>query len=321
MKPNSSADSAIQINLELLKTLPLPEYSDDANKADYGKLLLVAGSRRLPGAAILAARAALRGGCGTVRVAAPESVASAIGIAVPELMVLPMPETADGTIALGAQKLLEGQVAACDAAVIGPGLDESEETQQLLKLLAHDLALPCVLDAAAIVALSGEKMKFAAPRVWTPHAQEMSVLSGRDVKEIQAAREAAATECARDWKSPVVLKGRETLIADAKGTLYKNEAGTRGMGTAGSGDVLAGLIGSLLAQIATQTATQKVESVRAAIWGVHLHALAGEAAEKEFGDDSLTASDLIARLPGVLRYARKHTAKKAEGERTGLRRE
>ncbi len=316
MKQNSFTDSAIQINLEILKAMPLPEYSDDANKADYGKLLIVAGSRRLPGAAILAARAALRCGCGSVRVAAPESVAMQIGIAVPELMVLPLPETSDGTIALGAQSILEAQVEACDAAVIGPGLDENEETAQLLQSLAHDLALPSVLDAAAITALSGQKMKFAAPRIFTPHAQEMSVVSGSEVKEIQAAREESATKCAHDWKSIVVLKGRETLIANQKGVLYKNDAGTRGLGTAGSGDVLAGIIGGLLAQMVTQ----KIDMTRAAIWGVHLHALAGEACEKEFGDDSLTASDIIARLPGVLRYARKHTGKKSEVERTGLRR-
>jgi hydroxyethylthiazole kinase-like uncharacterized protein yjeF len=316
MKQNSSAEAATEINLELLKTMPLPEYSDDANKSDYGKLLIVAGSRRLPGAAILAARAALRCGCGSVRLAAPESVATPIGIAVPELMVLPMPETSDGTIALGAQSLLEAQVEACDAAVIGPGVDESEETAQLLQSLAHGLALPSVLDAAAILALSGEKMKFVAPRIFTPHAQEMSVVAARDLKTIQAAREETATECARTWKSVVVLKGHATLISNPKGELFKNEAGTRGLGTAGSGDVLAGIIGGLLAQMATQ----KMDSANAAIWGVHLHALAGEAGEKEFGDDSLVAGDLIARLPGVLRYARKHTAKKTEGERTGLRR-
>jgi hydroxyethylthiazole kinase-like uncharacterized protein yjeF len=316
MKPNSSIEAATEINLEFLKTIPLPEYADDANKSDYGKLLLVAGSRRLPGAAILAARAALRCGCGSVRLAAPASVASAIGVAVPELMVLPLPETSDGTLALGALPLVQAQVESCDAAVIGPGADESEETAQLLQTLAHDLALPSVLDAAAIIALSGEKMKFTAPRIFTPHAQEMSVVSGNDLKKIQAAREESAKDSAHNWKSIVVLKGRETLIANPKGALYKNEAGTRGLGTAGSGDVLAGIIGGLLAQMATQ----KMDITRAAIWGVHLHALAGEAGEKEFGDDSLMATDLIARLPGVLRYARKHTDKKTEGGRTGLRR-
>lgn len=306
MKLNSAAT---KIDLELLKTMPLPEYSDDAHNAAHGKLLIIAGSRRLPGAAILAARAALRCGCGSVRVAAPESVALQIGIAVPELMVLPMPETADGTLALGAQPLLEAQVEACDAAVIGPGADVSEETAQLLQALARNLALPSVLDAAAIIALSGAKIKFSAPRLITANAQELSDVTGNDLKKIQAAPEESAKEYAHDWKSTVVLKDHETLVAIPNGALYKNEASTRGLGIAGSSDVLSGIIGGLLAQLAAQMTTQKMSIASAAIWSVHLHSLAGEAGEKDFGDDSLMASNIIARLPGVLRYARKHTEK------------
>ena len=319
MKSNSTTNNsdldAIEISLEKLRGLPLPEYSDDAHKADYGKLLLIAGSKRLPGAAILAARAALRVGVGTVRLAAPQSIASAIGIAVPELMIIPLPETSTGTLALDALTLLQAQYDACDAAVLGPGLDENEETSELLKALAHEIPLPCVLDASAILALVGEKAKFAAPRIFTPHLQEMSALLGHDPKDIANAREKTTLEFARDWKSVLVLKGHETLIAGPKTELYKNLAGTRGLGTAGSGDVLAGIIGGLL----TQMTLQKIEASRAAIWGVHLHALAGEACEKDFGDDGMTASDLLSRLPGVLRYARKQTEGRKEGERTGLR--
>src|SRR5918994_454201 len=123
------------VTTELLKTLPLVEHGDDASKADRGKLLIVAGSRRLPGTAILAARAALRVGCGTVRVAAPESVATAIGIAVPELMVLPLPETPSGTPSLAALRMLEEQYRSCDAAVAGPGMGSHEETDRLARRL------------------------------------------------------------------------------------------------------------------------------------------------------------------------------------------
>lgn len=319
MKPNSSANNSDfetnEISLEKLKSLPLPEYSDEAHKADYGKLLLIAGSKRLPGAAILAARAALRVGVGTVRLAAPESVATAIGIAIPELMVIPLPETSSGTLALGANSILQQQYESCDAAVLGPGLDENEETHELLKTLAHEIPLPCVVDASAILALAGEKAKFAALRIFTPHLQEMSTLIGQSAKDIESAREKTLTDFVHDWKSILVLKGRDTLIAGPKTELYKNTAGTRGLGTAGSGDVLAGIIGGLLAQMATQ----KLDATRAAIWGVHLHALAGEACEKDFGDDGMIATDLLSRLPGVLRYARKQTEGRKEGERTGLR--
>src|SRR3954454_8937524 len=110
------------IDRALLAEIPLPEHGREASKADRGKLLIVAGSRGLPGAAILAARAALRVGCGTVRVAAPRSVAVAVGVAVPELMVLPLPETVAGTLSEAALPFLEEQHEPCDAAAIGPGL-------------------------------------------------------------------------------------------------------------------------------------------------------------------------------------------------------
>ncbi len=145
------------IDIELLRSHPLPDWSEETHKADRGKLLIIGGSRRIPGAMILAARAALRTGCGSVRVAAPQSVALAIGIAVPELMVIPLPETKAGTIALEASTLLAEQWSSCDAVVIGPGLDEDEETRVLLRRLALEAPLPAVLDASAITALGGAK--------------------------------------------------------------------------------------------------------------------------------------------------------------------
>src|SRR5687768_2157733 len=112
-QPTLQESNASEINIEILRSLPLPQYSDDSNKADYGKLLIIAGSRRLPGAAILCARAALRSGCGTVRVACPESIAVSIGAQVPELMVIPLPETKSGTLAKDASTLLAAQWEPC----------------------------------------------------------------------------------------------------------------------------------------------------------------------------------------------------------------
>jgi hydroxyethylthiazole kinase-like uncharacterized protein yjeF len=307
-----------EITPEVLRELPLPQYSDDSDKADYGKLLIVAGSRRLPGAAILAARAALRAGCGTVRVAAPESVAVAIGTQVPELMVLPLPETPAGTIALETSTRLAEQYEPCDAAVIGPGLDDDEETRVLLRRLALEMPLPAVLDASALLALGDAQPTYLHSRILTPHRREFETLRGKANEPLSPSRETLAADYARQCKGDVtlVLKGRETLIAAQPDKLYRNTAGTRGLGTAGSGDVLAGIIGSLL----TQFAAQKIDgaALRAAVWGVHLHALCGEAAEKDLGDDGLTASDLIARLPGVLRYLRKQTEPKKDAH-FGLR--
>lgn len=140
--------SVKKVNADLLKTMPLPDWDDDTSKVSRGKLLIIGGSRRLPGAIILAARAALRIGCGTVRVAVPESIAVPMGVAVPELMVLPLPETAQGTIAASAAaKLLKEQMKSCSAIVLGPGIDEDKDTEKAVRELLAKAPLPMVVDA------------------------------------------------------------------------------------------------------------------------------------------------------------------------------
>ncbi len=337
------------IDRALLKSLPLPHYEDDASKHDYGKLLVIAGSQRLPGAAILAARAALRCGCGTVRVAAPQSVALHIGVAVPELMVLPLPETAQGTLVRAGWEQLQAQFALCDAVVIGPGLDEAPETAELIRQVVAEAPLPLLLDASALLALVGDEDAKSkgdasallalvgdedakskgksdsekpapcgsdkAPRVWTPHPGEMKKLLGASSADVDLETEESRIHVALDFaqrhNSTLVLKGRETLVAAPDGEVFKNTAGTRGLGTAGSGDVLAGVIGGLLAQ--------GMDAARGAMWGVHLHALAGEAAQKDLGDDGMMARDFLERLPIVLRFLRRATDAATDSLRPGLR--
>ena len=306
-KTNSDAlQNVPEINFDLLRTMPLPNFSDESDtitKATRGKLLIVAGSARLPGAAILAARAALRAGCGTVRVAAPENVAMAIGIAVPELMVLPLPAKAKDAL-----PLLEAQIEPCDAVVIGPGLDDESESDALVRDFLARCSLPAVVDAQALIALGTSKEKPSAPRVFTPHDGEMETLLGKPLGDDRAK---AALSFAKSRGVTLVLKAPETLIASPDGKIYRNTAGSRALGTAGSGDVLAGIIGSLLAQ--------NLDATSAAVWGVHLHALTGEALAQDLGDDGVLASDLAARLPMVLRYARKQAIPVTSGRRYGLR--
>jgi NAD(P)H-hydrate epimerase len=269
----------------------------------------------LPGPAILAARAALRCGCGTVRVAAPESIATQIGVAVPELMMIPLPETSAGTASRQSYEVIEAQYEPCDAIVLGPGLDEHDETDEVARRVASETALPLLLDAQALLAMANnKKLDFGASkaaRILTPHPGELSSLLGRKVDELQSHREKVAVSFARDYGVTLVFKGRETLVSAPDGTLLKNEAGTRGMGTAGSGDVLAGAIGGLL--------TQGMQAPHAAAWGVHLHALAGEAAQRELGDDGMMARDFLEMLPRVLRYMRGATENRSTKTRTGLR--
>lgn len=288
-----------EINARTLRRAPLPAWPADASKADYGKLLIVAGSRRLPGAALLAARAALRCGVGTVRLAAPASIAAALGMALPELMVIPLAETSNGTVARAALETVRAQFRPCDAVVLGPGLDEDEETADFIKALAPSIPLPTLLDASAIVALTKQDSgarKF--PRVWTPHGGELETLAQIEMQDIENDEE-FALQWARENASTLVWKGRETLIASPDDELWRNTAGTRGMGTAGSGDLLAGAIGAFLAQ--------GLRPAHAAAWGVHAHARAGELAAKKQGDDGLIASDFCERLPQALKLLRAQT--------------
>jgi NAD(P)H-hydrate epimerase len=230
-------------------------------------------------------------------------------------MVLPLPETPDGTIALGASTLLEEQCATCDATVLGPGLDENEETRVLQRRLAMEMPLPLVLDATALLVHSDAQHTYLHPRIITSSQQKFEVIYGAAPT---AARETRVLEYVQRSQGDVtlVLQGRQTLVASKPDMLYGNAEGTRGLGSAGSGDVLAGIIGGLLAQFVAQ----KVENsaTRAALWGVHLHALCGEAVEKDLGDDGMIASDLITRLAGVLRFLRKQTDPKHEAH-FGLR--
>ena len=290
----------MKINLELLKTMPLPDWSDDASKKTRGKLLLIGGSARIPGAAILAAKAALRSGCGSVRVAAPQSVATHIGIAVPELMVIPLPETSAGTVARGAVELIAAQCKVCDAAVIGPGLDENAETEEFAREVVQMAPLPLVIDASAICALDA---KFAAQkfaRVLTPHEAEFEALGGK----IGADKAATTLEWAKRAKAILALKGAPTTISDGQ-TCYETENQTRVLGTAGSGDVLAGIVGSLLAQ--------GVSPLHSAIWGVQFHQNIGEDFQKDGSEDGILARDFIDRLPQTQKYFRRIANEKKVG--------
>ena len=290
------------IDIELLKSHPLPDWNEETHKADKGKLLIIGGSLRIAGATILAARAALRAGCGSVRVAAPQGVALAIGIAVPELMVVPLPETKDGTIGGEAIDLIAAQSKVCDAIVIGPGLDENSETDNFAREVIEAAPLPLLIDAQAISALADNWKAGAHARILTPHDGEFETLTGKTLGEN---REKLALEFAKNSGATLALKGHQTIVATPGGEAYLDESGPRALGTAGSGDVLAGIIGSLLAQ--------GMDATSATIWGVHLHAQAGAAIAKDGPEDGVMAHDFIERLPHVQKYLRRQTSEKKAG--------
>lgn len=275
----------------------LPEREAASHKGDYGHVLLVAGSPGKAGAAVLAARAAVRGGAGLVTAAVPEPVLNVVDLGSIESMTLPLPAAESGQIARAA---LDEVVAAAEgkaALAMGPGLGQDPETAETVRRLALAVPLPLVLDADAINAFAGHRSRELAKReaetVLTPHPGELGRVLSIPSSEVQADRVAAARRAAAETGTVVVLKGNRTLIAIPDGTVYINPTGNPGMATGGTGDVLTGLIAALLGQ--------GLEALEAACLGVYLHGLAGDLAAEAKGQASLAAGDLLDFLPAAFK--------------------
>jgi len=273
----------------------IPVRPADSHKGDYGHVLVAGGSTGMSGAVTLAARAAVRAGAGLVTAAVPRCLNQIMAIKVTEAMSRPLPETNEGSLAKAALEPLR-DLAGDKVLVIGPGLSRHKETGEMVRTLAAALPGPAVIDADALYALAGSTdllRQGAYPVVLTPHPGEMAHLLGISPAEVQADRAGIALQAARDWRAVVVLKGAKTLVAAPSGNLYVCPTGNPGMATGGSGDVLAGLIGGLMAQ--------GLPAEEAAAAAVYCHGLAGDAAAAESGMMGLAAGDLIHRLPEILK--------------------
>ena len=269
--------------------------SRDAHKGDFGHLLVIGGSLGKTGAAVMAARGALRSGAGLVTVAAPMGLVPVIQQQVVEAMCLPAAESIDGTLGMGAEGEILRAAARMSACAIGPGLTTHDETVRVVRALVKDLAVPMVIDADGLNALAGDLdvlRKAGVPRVLTPHPGEMARLLGTTSDEVQRDRLGTAQRFARAHGAVVVLKGAGTVVAAPSGEAFINTTGNPGMATGGTGDVLTGLIGSLLAQGHGPT--------QAACLGVYLHGLAGDIAAKERGEAGLIAGDVIEKIPEAI---------------------
>lgn len=268
----------------------LPERPDDGHKGTFGRVLIIAGSRGMSGAAILTATSALRGGAGLVYVAVPSGTMPIVAGYEPSYLSLPLPEDADGRIAGSSLKEIQQRLPNMQAVAIGPGLGQSDELEALVRELYASAELPLVVDADALNLLSrspASLSKHAGPRILTPHPGEFGRLTGNSVEAESAAREAAAARFAAANQVVLVLKGPASVITDGE-RLAVNATGNSGMATAGTGDVLTGLIASLLAQ--------RMEPFEAAQLGVHIHGLAGDIAAKRRSKRGMVASDLAASL-------------------------
>jgi ADP-dependent NAD(P)H-hydrate dehydratase len=281
--------------LEITELPVLPPRAPDSNKGNFGRVLVVAGSRGMSGAAVLCASAALRGGAGLVKLAVPESILPLVAVANPCYLTAPLPQDEHGQLADQAEGELLSLARANDVLALGPGLGRSPAITALVSSVLTQAQLPIVLDADGLNALQPhtERLKGrSAPLVLTPHPGEFARLLGSDVATVQSQRQELAVRFAAEHGVVLVLKGHGTVVTDGR-RVYRNTTGNPGMATGGTGDVLTGLIAALLGQ--------KLEPFAAAQLGVHLHGLAGDMARDELGEVSLIASDLLAYLPRALR--------------------
>ncbi len=268
----------------------------DAHKGELGHLLVIGGSLGKAGAAVMAARGALRTGAGLVTVAAPSGIVAVIQQQLAEAMCFPAAESIDGTLGVGADDELAKAANGRSACAIGPGLTTHYETVQVVRSLIAHIRVPMVIDADGINALAGSPdilQKAKAPVVITPHPGEMARLLGMSASGVQKDRIGIAERFAREYRVTLVLKGAGTVVASPSGDVFVNTTGNPGMATGGTGDALTGIIGSLLAQ--------GYGSAAAAGLGVYLHGLAGDLAAKEKGEAGMIAGDLIEKIPAAIR--------------------
>lgn len=276
----------------------LPARSPQMHKGEAGRLLLIAGSPGMTGAAALAAQAAVRAGAGLVYLAIPEPLNAILEGKCTEPITLPQPATAAGALALSAADSLLQHAAQCQAVVLGPGLGREPETAELVRRLVPAIRTPLVVDADALNALTGQAELLArrrAPTVITPHPGELSRLRGEPVEGLQADRVTAARRTAAELDCVNLFKGAGTVCADPHGRALLNPTGHDGLASGGTGDVLAGMLGAFLAG-----GSAPLDAAAAA---VYYHGLAADLHAESHAARSLAASDLLGYLPLALAEA------------------
>lgn len=268
----------------------------ESHKGTYGHALIVAGSWGFVGAAVLAARGALRAGAGLVTVALPESQAPPTLDSLPEAMLLPLPETVPGVAGHRALETILAHLAGKRAVAVGPGLARNPETAALVRDLIPRVRIPLVLDADGINVLAGQTAALLESKseiVITPHPGELARLLGTSPGEIQENRVEVSLACAKKFGVTVVLKGARTIVATPSGEVYVNPTGNPGMATGGMGDVLTGMIVSFLAQ--------GHSALTATLLGVYCHGLAGDFTAAARGPWGILAGEVADQVPHALR--------------------
>lgn len=268
----------------------LPRRERDSHKGDYGKLLIVAGSEGYTGAPVFAAQGALRSGAGLVYLGVPRDVYPMVATRCSSAMPFPLPDDTE--------QLVE-RARSCDVVLAGPGMGRSPQAQQLVFRLIKEVEGPLVLDADGLNALEGQTQRLRARTgltVLTPHDGEFARLAGCSLPLNDRVEQAA--QLAQETGCVVVLKGHETLTVDPQGRVWRNTTGNPGMAKGGSGDILAGMIASLLGQKQLTGCVSCPGELVA--WAVYLHGAAGDAAAAQYGEYGMLPDDTLAAVAGVL---------------------
>jgi len=276
----------------------MPRRHKDSHKGDYGHVLVVAGALGMTGAAYLASQSAIRSGSGLVTLAIPEGLNQIMEIKLTEVMTLPVNQTKDLTISRKAINKIRAFLDKIDVVAMGPGLSRNKETMSLVRGLLLSTKKPVVLDADGINALEGKAgilKRRKADTVITPHPGEMARLIGKDKQYVQKDRENVAKSFSIKYNCVTILKGYRTIVASPDGNVYVNATGNSGMSTAGVGDVLTGMVASLIGQ--------GISGYSASVISVYLHGKAGDIAAWEKSQFGMIASDILDRLPQVFRDA------------------
>ena len=274
----------------------VPRRTSASTKFSSGNVVIIGGSRGLTGAPSMAALAAMRAGAGYVTVGAPASLELSFTVRLLEAMMVGLPEDGDGHLDASGEDAVLKAVGRADAVVLGPGLSKDPDAQALARNVVPRIDVPLVIDADGLNALAGHLEDVIAQRRWptvlTPHSGELGRLLGLSSEEVERARLACAREAAARSKAFVVLKGDDTLVMAPSGRVAVSRGAAPGLATAGTGDVLAGVIGAMLAK--------GMPVAQGACAGVYVHVRAGQIAAAPHGPDGVIASDVISALPAAL---------------------
>ena len=271
----------------------IPKRKSSSQKSDYGKLLIIAGSRGMSGAAYMAAEAALKSGTGLITLACCDSVNAALEAKTTEVMTYPLPDN-DGHIAAEAAQLLRARLENADAVLIGPGLGRSADAAEVVSYVLRHSRVPVIVDADAINVVARDKSILsdcACDLLFTPHAMEMSRLIGLDISYIEENRVVVSREFAEEYGAALLLKGHHTIVTAPELTQYINITGNAGMASGGSGDVLAGIAAAIIARGAS--------CAEAAAAAAYIHGTAGDLAADAYGQESMSAENILEMLPAA----------------------